>query len=274
MFKENKTIESILRFGRKLIPISVFDFFQPAYHRVLGAIGAVRYGFPSNGLTIIGVTGTKGKSTTVYMIAKALESLGEPVAAIGSLGFKIKKKEWPNNLHMTMPGRTKLQKFLRKARDAGVKHVILEVTSQGIAQGRLFGIPVDCAVFTNLHPEHIESHGGLRNYINAKKQLFKKAGHIHVLNGDDKYFKEFRSIPAEKTYVYGMSKGVINQDELKLKLQLEGDFNIYNALATLGTIHAYGLDVQKARKTIESIESIDGRMEFIKEGQNFDFIKH
>ena len=173
MFKEG-LIDKTLRRIKKLIPKSVFDFFAPIYHTALAWGGAVIYGFPSRSMKVIGVTGTKGKSTTVFLISKLLEGTGEPVAAIGSLGFKIKDKEWPNNLKMTMPGRFKLQKFLAQAKKAGCKYVVLEVTSEGIKQKRHLGIKFDCAVFTNLHKEHLESHGTFENYYKAKQELFKK----------------------------------------------------------------------------------------------------
>ena len=114
MIKEG-LLDKILHEIKKIIPKSVFSFFQPAYHRTLAYGGAMRYGFPSRGMKVIGVTGTKGKSTTVFLISKILESAGHKVAAIGSLGFKIDNREWPNTLKMTMPGRFRLQKFLAEA---------------------------------------------------------------------------------------------------------------------------------------------------------------
>jgi UDP-N-acetylmuramoyl-L-alanyl-D-glutamate--2,6-diaminopimelate ligase len=263
MLKENGILDSVLRFWRRLIPSSIFRVLAPMYHWTLAMLGAVAYGFPSRQLKVIAVTGTKGKSTTTYMIARVLEDQGISVAAIGSLGYKIRDREWPNTLKMTMPGRMKLQKFLREAVNAGCTHVVLETTSEGIAQHRLAGIVIDCAVFTNIHPEHIESHGSFENYKAAKLTLFKKTKNIHVLNGDDPYFKEFRAVSAKQTYVFGTEKGVINQRERQIKLKLAGDFNIYNALATLDVAHAYGLDERKAQMTLEAIESISGRMEFI-----------
>src|SRR3989344_8175981 len=169
MFREG-IIDKILYKVKKLIPRSVFDFFAPLYHAGLAYAGAALYGFPTRSLKIIGVTGTKGKSTTVFLISKIFEGASEPIAAIGSLGFKIKNNEWPNNLKMTMPGRFKLQKFFYEAKKAGCKYVVLEVTSEGIKQKRHLGINFDCAVFTNLHREHLESHGSFENYYKAKQE--------------------------------------------------------------------------------------------------------
>ncbi len=264
MFKDDNTTESVLNAIRKIVPDVVFSILQPMYHRLLSVFGAIIYRFPARGMTIIGVTGTKGKSTVTYMIARALEDQGVAVAAIGSLGYKIRDKEWPNNLHMTMPGRMKLQKFLREARNAGVTHVVLEVTSQGMVQGRLFGIPVDGAILINIHPEHVESHGGFDNYVKAKQILFHKAKHVHVLNAEDIHKNKFRDIPAQETVFFGMKNGGTTQKDRNIKLKLKGDFNIYNALAALATIKAYGFDIDKAQRTIESIDRVAGRMEYVK----------
>src|SRR3989344_7753954 len=97
MFREG-IVDKVLYKIKKLIPKSVFDFFAPYYHAGLAHLGSIFYGNPSKSLKVIGVTGTKGKSTTVYLISKIFEEAGIPVAAIGSLGFKIKDKEWPNTL--------------------------------------------------------------------------------------------------------------------------------------------------------------------------------
>src|SRR5437899_310199 len=111
MVKEN-ILDKILYGVKKLIPRSVFNFFQPAYHTTLAYAGAFIYSFPSKKLKVIGVTGTKGKSTVVYLIGKLLEGSGKKVAVCGSLGFKIKDKEWPNTIKMTMPGRLRLHKLM------------------------------------------------------------------------------------------------------------------------------------------------------------------
>ncbi len=184
MIKES-ALDKILYQVKKLIPKSVFEFFQPAYHKVLAWAGATRYGFPSRAMKVIGVTGTKGKSTTVYMMTKILEEAGHSVATIGTLGFKIKEKEWPNTLKQSMPGRFRLQKFLAEAKKAGCEFVVLEVTSEGIKQFRHLGINFDTAVFINLHREHLENHGSFENYRAAKLELFKVCKKNHVINSED-----------------------------------------------------------------------------------------
>ena len=180
----------------KFIPKFVLKF----YHFCLALVGAVIFGFPGydKNIKIIGVTGTSGKSTTVDLITRIFEEAGEKVASISSIRFKVAEKEWENKYKMTMPGRFVIQKFLRQAKDAGCKFVVLEVTSQGIEQFRHKFINFDCAVFTNLTPEHIESHGGFKNYRNEKLKLFKATKNIHVINTDDENAKYFSDIPANK----------------------------------------------------------------------------
>lgn len=261
MIKESK-LDKILYQVKKLIPKSVFEFFQPAYHKSLAYAGAARYGFPSRKMKIIGVTGTKGKSTTVYMITKILEASGAKVAAIGSLGFKIGDKEWPNTLKMSMPGRFRLQKFLAEAAKAGCEYVVLEVTSEGIKQFRHLGIKFDTAVFTNIHREHLENHGSFENYLKAKQQLFKLPARFHVINADDARYEEFTKFPAGRTITFGLKHGEIKYDG-QFNLKLAGEFNISNALAAWAVGTAYNIPAAAMAKALAEIDSVPGRLEFV-----------
>ena len=239
-------------------------------------LGGVIYGFPSKSMKVIAVTGTKGKSTTVYMVSKIFEDQGLPVAAIGSLGFKIKDKQWPNVLKMTLPGRLKLQNFLHRAKNAGCEYAVLEATSEGIEQNRLAGVYIDCAVFTNLHREHLESHGSFENYMKAKQKLFLKVQNRQVLNMSDPYFENFANFQARTKITYGINWGMITPTTLRTKsaelnMKLLGDFNIQNALAALSVAYAYNLDMDKAVESLNSITFVPGRMEVVK-GNGFDVI--
>jgi UDP-N-acetylmuramoyl-L-alanyl-D-glutamate--2,6-diaminopimelate ligase len=276
MFKEG-ILDKALRIIRRFIPKSVFSFFQPFYHRVLSYTGALRYGFPSRKLKVIGVTGTKGKSTVVHMTSAVLEGAGFSVAAIGSLGYKIKDKTWPNTLKMTMPGRWKIHKFLRQAVRAGCTYVVMEVPSEGLAQGRHLGVRFDCAVFTNLHPEHLEAHGSYEKYQAAKGILFAATTHMHVINADDVASQYFAEFPAQRTIFYGIEKGDMRASDIeegsdrvaftvygtRFELKLGGRFNMYNALAALAVGAMYGVDLPTARPALESITEIPGRIQWI-----------
>ena len=276
MFTEGP-LDAVLRFIRRLVPRRVFAFFQPAYHRALAWTGALRYGFPSRRLKVIGVTGTKGKSTVVYMTARLLEGAGHSVAAIGSLGYKIKDRTWPNTLKMTMPGRWKIQRFLRQAVAAGCTHAVLEAPSEGLAQGRHLGVHFDCAVFTNLHPEHLEAHGSFEHYRLAKGMLFSATRHIHVINADDPHRDYVASFTPEKRISYGIERGEMRASDLdvhedhasfsvygtRFDLKLGGTFNVFNALAALAVGAMYGVDLPAAKPILESITEIPGRLQWI-----------
>jgi len=244
---------------KKIIP----PFLIGWYHWLLSFLGAVFYRFPSRKLKVIGVTGTNGKSTTVEMVSKILEEAGYKVASLSSIKFKIGEKEWSNTLKMTMPGRFKLQRFLRQTVSSGSKYAVLEVTSEGIKQYRHKFIDFDAAVFTNLSPEHIEAHGSFENYRAAKGKLFQAAKNIHVINIDDENREYFLQFPAEKKYTYGLNQGDINNKDLKLKLRLIGNFNIYNALAAICVGISQGIDLGTCKLALEKIKGIPGRMELV-----------
>lgn len=276
------TIKSLVR---KLIP----NFLLSIYHYKLALLAAILFWFPSKDLTVIGVTGTSGKSTTVDFITRILEEAGYKVASLSSIKFKIGEKEWKNELKMTMPGRFKLQKFLKQAKKSGCKYVVLEVTSQGIAQYRHKFINFKTAVFTNLSPEHIESHGGFENYRKAKLKLFKVAKNTHIVNLDDLSLGHFLKINSQKKWGYGFKgfdlrlpdsniKTVFADNILEsangLKFSIEktefnisllGRFNIYNALAAICVGLSEGVSLTLCKTALEKAKGIAGRMELVVE---------
>ncbi|MEA2113476.1 MAG: UDP-N-acetylmuramoyl-L-alanyl-D-glutamate--2,6-diaminopimelate ligase, partial [Patescibacteria group bacterium] len=281
-------LEKMLNLGRKIIPQPIFNFFQPAYHFLLGALAVFWYGFPSRKLKVIGVTGTNGKSTIVYLTANILEKAEYAVASISSIQFKIKDNIWLNDLKMTMPGRFEIQKFLRRAVKAGCQYAVLEVTSEGIKQHRHRFIGFDTAVLANLTPEHIESHGGFENYKKAKGGLFqalKKSGKA-IVNLDDPNAEYFLRFPAGKKWGYAIrpprKEGVNVQnliraenckankngvsftaDDANFNLNLLGEFNIYNSLAAIAVGIAEKISLGKIKLALEEVRGIPGRLEII-----------
>jgi len=251
---------------KKLLP----RFLLSWYHFLLAFLGALIYGFPSKKLIVVGVTGTNGKSTVVHLITEVLEKNDFKVASLSSIRFKIDKKEWPNMLKMTMPGRFKLQKFLRNAVKAKCKYAVLEITSEGIKQYRHRFINFDGAVFTNLTREHLEAHKGFKNYKRAKGKLFRalekssKKNKFAVLNIDDPSFEYFSGLFNGKKYTYGIkNQAEITPNKINLKISLPGEFNIYNSLAAVGVAQSLGLSPEKTLKILKSIKEIPGRMELI-----------
>lgn len=254
---------------RKLIP----SFLIGWYHFLLAFLAAAVYERPSQDLKVIGVTGTDGKTTTVNLIAKILEETGHKTALMSSISFKIGEKELANKLKMTMPGRFAIQRFLRQAVKEGCECAVLEVSSEGIKQHRHRFIDFEAAVLTNLSPEHIERHGGFENYRNAKIKLFKATKNIHIVNLDDENAKYFLQLSAKKKYGYtivgdpisnyGGRISTISNKDIQLKLQLLGDFNIYNALAAICVGLSQGIDLEICQRAVEKAEGIPGRMEVV-----------
>jgi len=252
------------------------------YHFCLALLGAVIFGFPGKdkNLKIIGVTGTSGKSTTVDFITRIFEEAGNKVASQSSIRFKIGEDEWENKYKMTMPGRFVIQKFLNQAKKAKCKYVVLEVTSEGIRQFRHKFINFDTAVFTNLTPEHIESHGGFENYRKEKIKLFRATKNIHVMNIDDENIKYFLETTAKRKLGFGIKsiKNVSLENGIsfelsgqKFNLNLSGGFNIYNAMAAISVARAYGTSLEVCKKALEKrpadggYPGIPGRMEIVAE---------
>jgi UDP-N-acetylmuramoyl-L-alanyl-D-glutamate--2,6-diaminopimelate ligase len=299
-------MDKILIFFKKIIPKSIFKFFQPYYHKILSYSADFFYCKPSNKLIVIGVTGTNGKSSTAHLISKSLEVKGDKTGETSTVFFKIGDKEWLNDKKMTMLGRFDLQKILKKMVKAGCKYAVIETSSEGIRQSRHLGINYDTVVFTNLTPEHIESHGGFDNYKKAKLELFKhlerskrkkidgkKINKTIVVNLDDEHARDFLNFKVDNkigitikdqgsdlvdTTLRAENIDLKNNrtsfeiDNEKIKLKLIGGFNVYNALLAIGAGIQQKFSIKELKGGLEKIKGIEGRMESIKEGQDFQVI--
>jgi len=280
-------LEKILRKIEKLIPKKLYRLVQPIYHFLLAVTGTILYGFPAHKMIMVGVTGTKGKTSTVNFIHSVLSETGQKIGLISTANIKIGEKDLPNKYHMSMPGRFILQKTLKQMRDAGCKYVVLEVTSEGVKQFRHLGLFLDVAVFTNLSPEHLASHGGsFEKYRAAKMRIFKKklfnSLKLVLVNEDDenaKFFLEASSAENIKFSLEDVSKIEEGDSGISFKykgsdfkLNTLGKFNIYNALPAIILGERYGLDFTQIQDGLSGLSLIPGRMEEIKEGQDFKVI--
>lgn len=240
---------------RKFVP----EFLLSWYHFGWAVFGAIVYGFPARNMTVIGVTGTNGKSTTVEMISRIFREAGFKTASLSSIRFQIGDKEWRNTMKMTMPGRFVIQKFLRQAVEEGCTHAVVEVTSEGILQHRHEFLNFHTAVFTNLSPEHIERHGSFEKYREAKGKLFQTTKKVHVINADDENAQYFLQFPAEKVVTYSLA----DAKDTNLHLKLLGTFNISNALVAIAVAKSLGISLDICKRALERMEGVPGRMELV-----------
>ena len=206
-------MDKLLNKIKKYIPKKLFKFFQPAYHFLLSWFSALIYGMSSEKLIVIGVTGTTGKTTSVYLIAKMLEDAGYKVGYTSTAMFSDGEKEWLNDKKMTMIGRFFTQKILRQMVCNKCQYAIIETTSEGIAQYRHRFINYDILIFTGLYGEHIDSHGSFENYKQAKGKLF-----AHLKNCKTKYVDDKKYIGKSDT---GIKK--IDLNRVKKVIIANGD---------------------------------------------------
>lgn len=284
---------SLKKLVKKLLPKSALSY----YHLALAHLAAAFYGYPAEKLVVVGITGTKGKTTAANFIWTCLQAAGHKTGLIGTANIRIGSEERLNTYHMTMPGRFIMQRLMAEMVRAGCSHVVFEVTSEGVNQWRHVGINFDFAVFTNLTPEHLPSHGGsFEKYKAAKGKFFaalsrgkrkvlggKTIPKISVVNADSEHAPYFLSFPADKKITFGLAQGVCRAENVFsnqggttfevahefFKLNLAGAFNVANALPAIVIARELGADDETIRRGLAHLALIPGRMERINAGQPF-----
>lgn len=228
----------------------------------------------------IGITGTDGKTTTSSMIYHVLNKLKYKVGTITTVSARLGDKEIDTGFHTTTPSSQELYKFIKLMQEKGCTHIILEITSQGLAMGRVAGIKLDTAVYTNITNEHLDYHKSWEEYAKAKSLLIttnlKKEGGV-VLNKDDKksydYLKPLTKVLNKDSVDYSLSElSDIKETKDGIKFKLEGNkynlsvigmYNLSNMLATLKTCILMGIDEKKALQALSDFKQVEGRMEII-----------
>ncbi len=222
---------------------------------------------------MIGVTGTDGKTTTVNMIYQILKDAGKKVAMISTVNAVMGGKVYDTGFHVTSPDSFMVQSLTRKAVDCGDEYLVLEVTSHALDQFRFWGIKFDIGVITNITHEHLDYHKTFESYFMTKLGLIRETN-FAVVN-DHLYqliVRSYRQMVQGKIVTFGLNKGDFNQKDVKLKLNIPGDYNIENALAALAVAFTLGIDKKTALQSLENFAGIKGRMEFMKNNRGVKII--
>ena len=257
----------------------------------MNKVARIFYAKPSDKLKMYGVTGTNGKSTITNIIRDMINDK-TPCGYIGTIAIKYGDIELQPNL--TTPDALFLQSKLADMVRVGMKACALEVSSHGLAQHRVDGISFDCAIFTNLTYDHLDFHGTMENYFEAKSLLFKnlvKENGVSVLNRDDEKYEALKDCSKARVVSYGINKEadyrainikmssqgtqfdlVYSGHMYPIKTNLVGNFNVYNLLAAVSALNETGYDLDKIIEKCSHIAQVEGRMERIDCGQPYNVI--
>ncbi|MFH1840793.1 MAG: UDP-N-acetylmuramoyl-L-alanyl-D-glutamate--2,6-diaminopimelate ligase [Candidatus Shapirobacteria bacterium] len=234
------------------------------FHLLQAVAANFRYAFPCRRLRVIGVTGTDGKTTTVHLIYQILKVAGRKVDLISTVAAP--------GLHTTTPATWIIQRLLRQMVDRGVEDVVLEASSHGLDQNRLWGIDFEIGVVTNVTHDHLDYHGSYEGYLEAKTKLIKKAK-TAILNRDDASYDRLAAKLAAgkvKLQSYGIKKTAdFTPENFSFKTKLPGIYNQYNCLAAIAVCSVLGIEPSKIREGVKRFGGVVGRLEEIKGGQKF-----
>jgi UDP-N-acetylmuramoyl-L-alanyl-D-glutamate--2,6-diaminopimelate ligase len=254
----------------------------PSTRSAMGPMSATVLGDPARSLTIVGVTGTNGKTTIVHLLDAMFRAAGRRSGAIGTVGAHVAGEAVP--LARTTPEAPDLHRLLGRMRDAGVTTVAMEVSSHALDQGRVGGVVFDAAVFTNLSQDHLDHHGSMESYFGAKATLFAEDRTRHaVLNLDDAWGRRLLDVPVPVT-TFGLDPAadvraegvrvrvdglVFRVDGREVTSPLRGVFNVSNCLAAIAASRVVGVDADAAIEGLASAGHVPGRMEPVDSGQDF-----
>lgn len=278
-------IDLIVRLLKKIVPEPVVRLFRPLYHAGLAFLMALAYGFPARKLVVLGVTGTKGKSTTAEMLFAILRAAGHKTALLSTIRFAIEDTSEPNRYKMTLQGRGFAQAFMKRALEAGCTHLVIELTSESVLQYRHWFLDLDGLIVTNIQREHIEHHGSFEKYVAAKRALVetlvrsKKRERVLVVNEDVPLTRAFLSARVSKKTGFSERelKDISSDDHhiectyagTRFSLPIPGIFNAMNALAAVKMGEALGISLATSTAALRELAPVKGRVESITAGQNF-----
>lgn len=240
-------------------------------HLLFAVWVVVSSGYPGRNLTVIGVTGTDGKTTTVHLIGAILKEGRFKVAVVSTIGAWLGDEKIETGFHVTTPGSQLLQKLLSRIAREGYTHVVLEATSQGLDQHRLLGCNFKIGVVTNVTRDHFDYHKTHERYLEAKAKLFDGV-EIAVLNKDDQSYN-FLNVRCkergQKVVTYGLYGAEITPENFSFKTRLPGEHNTYNCLAAISVALNLGVESEVIQKAVAKFEGLPGRLEEIKNKNEF-----
>src|SRR5919106_1902513 len=267
------------------LPDGVTQVLVPSVREAMGPIAAAFYRHPAEAMTVVGVTGTNGKTTTTYLLERVFREAGMAPGVIGTTGVRVDGR--PEPFDRTTPEAPDLHRLLAGMRDRGIGAVAMEVSSHGLDQHRVGGMRFDCAVFTNLSQDHLDYHGTLEAYLEAKARLFTPImAERAAVNVDT---PEGRSLLRDDlpTLTYGLGEGAdvratdialtsdglaFRVDGLAVRSRLRGGFNVLNSLAALAAARQVRIDDQAFVRGIAALPGVPGRMEPVEVGQPFQVL--
>ena len=285
--------DQLTRGVRKLLPHNAVRSAEEIYRRTRVQAVSARYGYPAKHMSVIAVTGTNGKTTTVNYINEMFKAAGKTTALFSTAVIEIAGERQLNDLNRTVPLTGELMRFFKKAKRAKVDHVILEVTSHALHQHKISTIPVECAVMTNLTQDHLDYHGTMETYATAKGALFDGLPRYIVLNSDDDWFGFFDRYDASdskmtygttetadcrikrvKLYKKGSETELVfdTQTHLELATALPGQFNVYNLAAAASVAYLYHLPLEAIVDGAANLEAVPGRFERVEVDKPYDVI--
>ena len=275
--------------------IAVAEIPAGGGRRAMAAIASNFLEHPEKRLALSGVTGTNGKTTTAFLLDAMLNSAGRKTVLIGTIANHVAGAIRPAP-HTTPESRDLLALF-REGADAGATEAVMEVSSHALAQGRVYGLPYDVAIFTNLTQDHLDYHGTMENYFAAKRALFDgelgAAPRVAILNMDDRYGVELAEVAQRagaQVYSYGLAAGDFHAEnprmgaagmkfglvtpagKVDVQTRLTGRVNLYNLLAAAGAAFARGLALEQIAEGAASLAHVPGRFQTVDEGQAFTVV--
>lgn len=257
--------------------------------RTLALIWSNLYNNPAAAFKLIGITGTNGKTTTSYLIYRILSALNCRTGLIGTVE-NITGDDENSPSSYTTPNPSQLHALFTKMKDAGIFSVVMEVSSHALSQERVAGLYFEAAVFTNLSHDHLDYHGTMDNYLNAKLKLFSNAK-CGIINRDDTYYEAFANTPCQKFYTFGIeSDADFSAHDIKYGtdgtrciikspygqhhafIATPGRFSVYNALAAVTVCSALGYEISDIIRALNGSKGVRGRLENIPSKHGFNII--